>query len=52
MIIIHTFLRCIHCDKKLEITDQAVALGDVECDSCGYTNELTDSRLEIWEEEF
>ena len=51
MLITHTFCKCICCGKTLEITDDDMKEAQVNCpEPCGYSNEMTDIRLYVWEE--
>ena len=46
-----TYINCIHCGRRTEIYQVERELGQVDCDNCGYSNELTDVRLNflmIW----
>ena len=43
--------KCINCGISLEVTSQDLKDRQTDCPECGYTNELNDHRLELWEEE-
>ena len=42
-----TYINCIHCGSRTEIYQLEREIGQADCDNCGYSNELTDVRLEI-----
>lgn len=52
MKIIHTFIKCLHCMKELEVTDEDFERGDLDCHICGYLNEFTDQRIAFYEDEY
>jgi len=52
MQVTHELCKCIDCNEILEITDEDRREGDVVCLACGCINELRDSRLKIWLEDY
>jgi DNA-directed RNA polymerase subunit RPC12/RpoP len=54
MIIIHTFIYCLNCKMKLEVYDDenTKEFHEIYCPECGYTNELDDIRIDMFEEEY
>jgi DNA-directed RNA polymerase subunit RPC12/RpoP len=60
MLITHTFFKCLHCQKEIEVLDddyyrngKGQIICDIECPYCGYENDiLNDNRIEIYEREF
>lgn len=53
MKIIHRFIYCKHCGKKIEVFSDEEREGEKICDFCGYGNDLLyDFDIEIFNEEF
>ena len=48
----HELFNCLNCGAELEIFTYDIEQGSVICDQCGYENDLDDTRLETWEEEW
>ena len=54
MLIIHLLLRCLSCGEENEIFSRpdGELEREISCWECGYTNELNDIRVNVYEREF
>ena len=51
MEITHVYLDCLHCGAKLEIEKIDYKLRQVDCNACGYSNEMNDIRFNPYGED-
>jgi len=52
MLLTHLYVKCLSCGEELEVFSDDMDYAQKDCILCGYSNEFTDIRVEVYEKEF